>query len=259
MRPPYAALTLAAVLLVSGCLGLGGPSQPPSDQRALDALERAQVALEDVETYRATVDGQVEARSNDNSLTVEFSMDEETNVSTQTSNATVALTGLPGPTNSRTLSVHVLDYTAYTECARTGWGRTNLSQSQDWVTYTSLGQQLALLNRTNVYWEGAEEVVDAETSVIEAHPTKEQLQNGLAIRGAGATDFEGASVDNATVTLWIDNDTDRPVQARRHIELSGDGTTATATATFRFSEYNEPTPVSVAAVDNVWETSCPGA
>lgn len=259
MRPPHAALGLAAVLLVSGCLGLGGPSQPPSDQRAIDALDRAEVALNDVKSYRATVDGQVEARSTDNSITVEFSMDERTNISSQMSNATVALTGLPGPMNSRTLSVHLLDYTAYTECARTGWGQTDLSESRDWVTYTSLGQQLALLNRSNVYWEGGEAVADAETSVITAHPTKEQLQNGLAVRGSGATDFEGASVDNATITLWIDNDTDRPVQVRRHIVLSGDGTTATATATFRFTGYNEPTPVSVSRVDNVWETSCPGA
>ena len=65
MRSALPALLLVALLVASGCLGLLGPSRPPSDQRALDAVNRTQAAPDDVDSYRFTLDGYVEASMGD--------------------------------------------------------------------------------------------------------------------------------------------------------------------------------------------------
>lgn len=261
MRPPRVSVLVAAMLVLSGCLGLGGSDLPPSDQRAVAALENAQEAVHRIDSYRATIDGHVSARSADESAALDFTVEEAANVTTREVNATVEVSARGGsPFDSGTRMTYISGYRAYSECARMGWGRHNLSSDRSWVSYTSVGQQLALLNRTNVYWEGAGTVDGAEASVIVAHPTKAQLQGGPTVQNSRVTDFEGATVDNAPVRVWLSNRTDRPLKARREIEISRDGATATATATIRFRAYNGPMPISRPSIgDTLWEFGCPGS
>jgi len=261
MRPPLVSLGVATLLVLSGCLGLGGPDVPPSDQQAVEALENSREAVQEVASYRATIDGHVSARAKDESATLDFTIEEAANVTAREVNATAKISAESGsPYDSGTRMTYISGYRAYNECARMGWGRQNLSEDRPWVSYSSVGQLLALLNRSNVYWAGAGTVDGTRASVIVAHPTKEQLQDGPKVQNSRVSDFEGASVDNSTVRVWLSNQTDRPLKAHRDIEISRDGATATATATIRVHGYNEPTPISRPAVgDTFWEFGCPGS
>lgn len=260
MRPPLVALLLAAVLVTSGCLG--GPSRPPSDQRAADMLNRSQEALTDVTSYRTTVDGRVEASRNDEQLRLSVTGTVAVNASTQQMNGTARIDGGPEmPGRSERQTTYVTGHTVYAECARLGWERRNLSQSRSWLTYTPVGQQLAALNRTNVYWNGTEPVGGTEAAVVVAYPTESELRAVPGVRSGGRPAVGDASIENATLTVWFDTDTGRPLKARRHIRTSQGDTTATATTTFRFTDYNEPTTVTRPDLDNetFWESECPGS
>lgn len=258
MRPPLAALLLAAMLVTTGCLG--GPSRPPSDQRAMETLNHSQDAMAEVTSYQTTVDGRVDAAGNDEEISLSVTGTVAVNATTQQMNATAGVRGgRDTPGHSEIRQTYLDGYTAYAECARIGWERQNLSESRSWLTYTPAGQQLDVLNRTDVYWNGTEAVDGTEAAVIVAYPTEDELQAGPDIRSGGTPDLSGANLENATLRVWIDTDTGRPLKARRHIRVSGRGNTATATATFRFSGYNDPTTVTPPELDDeaLWEAGCP--
>jgi len=262
MRPPHAGVVLAVVLITSGCLGVFGPSRPPSDERAVDALERSQTAMAEVTSYRTDAEGRVEATDDDESITLTVTGTVTTNVSTQRMNATATVRQHGGPGNRERTQMTYLDgYTAYTECARFGWGRENHSAQRSWLAYTPAGQQLALLNETDVYWRGTEQVDGEETAVITAHPTAEELQSKPSVRESDPTTVDSGTVENATVTVWINTETDRPVKARNEIRISKGGNTATASVTFRFSDYDESTSVTRPRFEeeSVRKLGCPGS
>ena len=74
------------------------------------------------------------------------------------------------------------------------------------------------------------------------------------------SDFDDGNVENATVTVWLDTRTDLPIKARREITAGKGGATATADATYRFTNYDEPTTVTEPEFDGArWETGCPGS
>jgi len=260
MRPPLAALVLVIVLVTSGCLG--GPSRPPSDQRAMDALNRSQDAMADVTSYRTTIDGRVEATGNDEQVTLFVDGTVTVNASTQEMNATGRVREQRGTrAQAETQMTYVTGYTAFSECSRMGWERQNLSQTRAWLTYTPVGQQLGVLNETNVYWNGTETINGTESAVIVAYPTMEELQAIPDVRSRGATDVGDANLDNATLRVWIDTDTGRPLKAQRNIRVSESGNTATATITLRFTDYNEPTSVNRPEFDeeSLWQLGCPNS
>lgn len=260
-RAPQSARVVAVVLVVllaSGCLGVFGSSRPPSDQRALDAVDRARDALADVSSYRTGLDGRVTATSGDDDYSADVTGDVSVNVSTRRLNATSRVRGQStGESIRRTF---VTGDTVYTECSRMGWERRNFSGSTPWVSYTPAGQQLALLNRSNVYWRGTERVAGTETAVVVAHPTTREFESVPDVRETTTAEFGGATVDNATVTVWLDTTTWRPVKAQRHLTVRGGGNRATATVTLRFVDYDEPTRVARPHFDEdaVWTLGCPG-
>lgn len=252
-RPPYRVLALAALLVASGCLGFLGPTRPPSDQRAVDALDRSQAAVANVTAYRTTIDGHFEVTTGDDRRSYDLSGQVAVNASTRRMNATA---GLRDETRTRFITGDV----AYSECARMGWERRNLTAVEPWIAYTPVGQQLAVLNRSNVYWRGTESVDGHETAVIVAYPTKQELLAGPDVEDTRATDLAGANLENATVTAWLSTEHWRPVQVRREITLAQGGDTARAMVTFRFTGYGEPTTVARPAFDedSLWTVGCPG-
>lgn len=261
MRSATLALVLAVVLVTAGCSAFGS-SRPPSDQRALDAVNRSQESVAAVESYRFTLDGHVTATADDERVSFDVTGEGAVNVSRQRLNATIRARDGSARMHDATRSVYVTGYTAYTEC-RVGWGRENLTRSTRWVEHTPLGRELALLNQTHVYWRGTETVNGTEAAVVVAHPTKEELQSVADARGTGTTDFEDANVQNVTETVWFDTETWRPLKAHREVHVEGgvfSSSSATATVTLWFAGYDRPTSVSRPSFDpdETWRGGCPG-
>lgn len=254
MRPALPVLLFALLLITTGCLGVFGPSRPPSDQRALDTVSRSQAAMANVTSYRFTLDGHMEATNDDESLSFDVAGSGAVNVSRQRLNATIRA-------RESSRSTYITDDTVYTECSRMGWGRENLTRSIRWLNYTPVGEQLALLDRTNVYWRGTETVDGTPAAVVTAAPTKRELESVTDAKGTGETGIGTVKVQNVTVTVWMSTETDRVLKAQREIRINRGGTTATATMTFRFTDYNEPIVVTRPTFDEdaVWTIGCPGS
>jgi hypothetical protein len=253
-------LVVVALLVTAGCQGLYGSSASPSDQRAVDAVDRAQEAALDVTSYRYTTDGQVQMRDDSRSRSVEQTGGGTVDVNQQRANVTVRIRGDTRVGLRETRMGHLDGYTFDVECSRLGWARYNLTESTRWLNYTPLGRQLALLDRTNVYWNGTETVDGVETAVVTAHPTERQLQTNRNLPPGTDVTQGGATVQNATVRVWINTETDRIHKARREIRVRGDGTTAVAATTFHFSEYNDPVNVTRPSFErsgSEWKGDCP--
>jgi hypothetical protein len=248
MRPPLGVLLLASLLVTSGCLGALGASRPPSDQRALDALDRTRAALAPVTSYRARVDGAAELTAGEERETVALDGEVLVDVSARETNGTGRLSDvfLPGTAVRRT---YVTGYTAYTECRLTGWGRQNLSESRRWFAYTPLGEQLAVLNRTPVYWNGTRRLDGTETAVVVAHPTEAELEAAPGEWSLSPSESEDAILRDATLTLWLSTRTWLPLQARRETTWRDAGADATLTATWQFDAYDEPVAVTRPSFD----------
>ena len=261
MRPPLATAVVAVLLLSAGCLGSSGPDRAPSDQRALDALDRARTATSDLTSYRAVIDGRVVASAEDEQVSFGIAGEVWVNATTQRLNATGQLVGGPqSGYGDGTSTTYIDGYTASIECSRIGWERQNLSQAEPWLTYGPIGQHLALMNRTEVYWRGTETVDGRNASVIVAYPTAEDIE-AVDVRSVGMTDaIESANVENITVKLWLDTATDLPIQVSRDVRASQEGASTRANGTYRFVGFDEPTPLAEPDIDGTfWKSGCPGA
>lgn len=248
------------LILTAGCQGLYGPSNPASDERAVEQIKQVRAEVPNVSSYRVTVDGRVRIADDSRSRRVEVSGEGTVNVSRQRLILTVdmqddARVGHRGP------RMAYLDrYTLDLECSRMGWARYNLTESTRWFNYTPLGQQLALLDRSMVYWNGTQVVNGVETVVVIAHPTEKQLQSTQNLPPGTEVTREGAKFQNATVRAWINPKTDRVLKVQREIHVRGGGSTAVATVTFHFSKYNESTDISRPPFEDAafqWNSSCP--
>ena len=252
MRTAALTVLLALLCLTAGCTN----QQPPSDQRALDTLNQTSAATQSVTSYHLASDAQVTAGNGDQQRTVSLSVVGETNFTAQQLNVT-------SRTEDGESTTYIDGYDGYRECGVTGplsrWERLDLTTAEQWRNYTVLGRQLAILERTNVYWRGTETVDGTETAVIVAYPTEETLQAVSTPASPSTTDAAEMNLQNATVTLWVDTDTHRPVQVEHELVVEQSGATATATMTTRFSRYDEPTRVTKPDIDpdSVWETGCP--
>jgi hypothetical protein len=253
---------VVVLVVTAGCQGLPGSSAPPSDQRAVDAVANAQDTSRNVTAYRVSIDGQVRIRDDSRSESIEITGEGLVNADRQQMNVTVGSRGDTGVGLRNTRMAYVDGYTLTTECSRLGWARYNLTDSTQWFNYTPLGQQLALLDRTNVYWNGTERVNGSETDVIIAHPTEDQLQANQNLPTGNIGTQGSATLDNATVRVWIDTETHQVRKVQREIHVRGNGATGVATITFRFTQYNEPTNITRPAFEDSgaeWSSGCPNA
>ncbi|RDI69795.1 hypothetical protein [Halopelagius longus] len=253
MRTRFPAVVVALLLLTAGCSALTD-DRPPSDERAVDATAKAASALDPVSTYRFALDGTVRASDGDRTRTVD--VDGEGVVDTRqrkmASNATV---------DGRTRRQYLDGYTTYAECAEPwdGWSVENASNSTEWTKLTPLGRQVEILQRSNVYWEGNRTVDGNRTAVVVAHPSKRTLTS-LPSVGRTATDLSEADVDNATLRMWIDAETGRPVKSELDVSLSTGGASGELEATTRYYGYGEPANVTIpsSARTDRYEIGCPG-
>jgi len=260
----FVRLTPRAILVVflvvtAGCQGLGGPSEAPSDQRAVDAVNQAQATARNITSYRATIDGTVRISDTRRTESVEITGDGIVNVHRQRANMTVNTRGDTRVGFRHTRRVYVDGYTLDTECSRMGWARYNLTESNRWLNYTSLGQQLTLLDLTSVYWNGTERVDGVETAVVTAHPTEQQLQRSWSLPTGNVGTAGGATFQSATVRVWINTETHRIRKVQREIRVRANEKTAVVTTTFHFTEYDDPTNITRPAFEQFrWNSACPG-
>lgn len=242
MRSALPTLAVVTLLLLGGCQGLTGPSPPPSDQRAVEAVDRARAASADVTGYRFTVDGQLRVTRDGRTETYPVAGSGTVDVSDRRLNATLEVANVtPGAGDRLT---YVEGYTARYECERVGWTRRNLTQSTPWFTYTELGGTLELFERTNVYWAGTERVGGADAAVVTSSPTVEQLGSVPSVTGTEPTNVDYDDVENVTVMAWIHTDTGRVLQLRRVVEFAGGGATAVSSVTVRYAGYGERVDVT---------------
>lgn len=157
----------------------------------------------------------------------------------------------------------VVNRTAYQECqgrvGLDGWGVEELDTEAAWAEFTPLGHTYALLAESNVYWRGSETVNGTEAAVIVAHPSEKAL-NSVASRTGGVSAGD-ADVRNATLTVWVDPESARPLKSRLRLRITKGSVTATATATTEYGDYGasvNTTPPSSVYTDR-FELGCPGA
>ncbi|MEF8776261.1 MAG: hypothetical protein V5A43_07130 [Haloarculaceae archaeon] len=218
--------------------------------------------MDEVRSYRSSLDTRVVATGDDEQITLRLTGDVRVNGTARHTNATAEVDVLSDRWGNVEPALAFIDgRTAYNECGRIGWERQNLSQSEAWLTYTPIGQQLETLNRTNVYWRGTGTVDGQNASVVVGYPTKAELEAVPSVGGTGVTEsLESATIENMTLTVWIDAETDRPITATRDVNVEEGGTTARANGTFEFGGFDEPTPITLPEIGDevVWKSGCPG-
>jgi len=257
LRATPRAILVVFLVVASGCQGLGGSAESPSDQRAVDAVNQAQAAAGNITSYRVTIEGHVNISDSSRTESVEIIGNGIVNVHQQRANVTVNTRGDTRVGFGHTRQAYVDGYTLDTECSRMGWARYNLTESNRWLNYTSLGQQLTLLDLTRVYWNGTERVDGVKTAVVTAHPSEQQLQRSWTLPTGNVGAAGGATFQNATVRVWINTETHRIRKVQREIRVRGNGKTAVATITFHFAEYNAPTNITRPTFEQFqWNSGC---
>ncbi|WP_199722358.1 hypothetical protein [Haloarcula sp. Atlit-120R] len=249
-------LAVCFVSLLAGCGTFVGDSPPPSDERAVAAVEEANSTVAAVEAYRFEMDMHVTASDGEQSRTVRVDGEGAVNVSTRRMQATTR-------TRGQTVKSYIDGYRAYQGCQDPwgGYAVENVSRSEPWATATPLHRQLLLFERSNVYWQGNETRDGNRTVLATASPSAETIESLMDRRQAGGMDLNRGSLENATARLWLDPETNRPVQSELDIEISQRGATATATITVQYTDYDEPTSVSIpqGVYKDPYELGCPGA
>ncbi|WP_336339238.1 LolA-like protein [Haloarcula brevis] len=249
-------LAVCLVSLLAGCGTFIGDSPPPSDERAVAAVEEANRSIAPVDAYRFEMDMHVAASADGQSRTVQVDGDGAVNVSAKRMRAT-------SQTQDQTVDSYVDGYRAYQGCQEPwgGYAVENVSRTEPWATATPLHRQVLLFERSNVYWRGNETLDGNRTVLVTASPSADTLESIMDRRRTGDVGLDGASLENATARLWLDPETNRPVQSELRIRISQRGATATATITVQYTGYDEPTRVSIPpdVYDDPYQLGCPGA
>ncbi|WP_435102640.1 hypothetical protein [Halarchaeum sp. P4] len=251
------ACLLALLVPLAGC-GVFADGPPPSDERAVDAVETANASVADVETYRFDLAMHVTASNADRTRSVRVDGNGSVDVRERLMHAVVHAEG-------NTLHSYVTSEHAYQECAPPwhGYAVENVSETGRWATVAPLHRQLALLDRTNVYWQGNRTLDGNRTVLVTASPSAATLTSFVENRQTDSVDLQSGGFENATVRLWLDPETDRPVKFELRLRLSRGETTATATLTTHYRDYGAP--VSVTVPSNVtdpetqYDLGCPAS
>lgn len=251
--PPAAlrAIALSTVLVVAlaGCSAIG--DEPTREDRAVEALEDTRDALEDVETYRYEADLAVAAdrRSIDGSLFGAVDLADRRLYT----NAT---------TDGETLESYVDGRTMKEQCP-SPWGGWHVEELEDeafWPAETPTHAQLALFDTGDLYWNGTETVDGREAVRLSGSPSADALDDG-ATGGGSPFDFGGPNVDETSATLWIDAETDRPLESHVEFTVTDGDESATASITMRYLDYDDAVSIDVPTIPSgdQYELGCPGA
>ena len=248
-RPVLLALLVVLGFALAGCTVL--ESEPTREDEAVDALADAMAAAEDVETYEYESDMTV----TDGTDSIHASMVGTVDLEGEAAHTIVTYQG-------ETHESYQIGDTTYRECPDPwgGWGVEHGESDADWLTGTPLGSHLALLASGDLSYEGVETVDDRETVHLVGSPPPSEFDDD-ASGGTSPLDFGGPSVDDVTVEIWLDAETDLPVKATVEFEVSERGETVTSTVTTTFGAYDETESVELPheVADDARDDGCPGA
>lgn len=246
-RPALLALVVVVAFALAGCSVLD--PDPTREDEAVQVLENATAAAEDVETYEYESD----VSATDGTDRIHVSMVGTVDVAGEATNATVTHQG-------EAYESYRIGNVNYQECPDPwgGWGTETVEAEEDWLTGTPLGSQLTLLESGDLSYEGIETVDGRETIHLVGSPPPSAFDDDADPSPLG---LGGPGIDDATVEMWIDAETDLPVKTSMEIEVSDRGGSATSSITTRFSAYDEAGSVELPpeVTENVRETGCPGS
>lgn len=248
-----ALLVVVALVVLAGCSALG--QDPTREDRAVEALERSQDRLDEVDSYR--FDGEMRVVAEGDGRTERIRVDVGGAVDAEAermrTNATV---------DGETTESYLVGGTTYQQCPDP-WGGWAVEEAEDdaddWAELTPAAGQLSLLESGSLYWNGTETVDGREAALLVGHTPASALDEDQGGFGS-ALDVGGPNVEDVTVELWVDEETGLPIESRIALEVAGSGGSADASATMRYSGYDEPVSIEVPseADENQYELGCPG-
>ena len=252
MRPPRAALAFTVVVVLSGCLGFGGP--PPSDPGAEAVVDDAAMASADVETYRFENDIRIVASDGDETRRVSMDVAGAVDRPARRFRANTTFQGDVYPS-------YVDGDTAYTKCQEPwGWGVENVSEERegDWQSADPLGRQVELLQSSPVYWAGNETMDGVDVHVIEARPSEDTLRTYADRRQSGIL---GPGIEDAVLTAYIVEESGVIVKTEFDFTVTDGGASADAEMSTRFTDYGADVTITIPeeAVTDQRELGCPGS
>jgi len=252
MDRPALHLAVAACLVLAGCSVLG-PNHT-RDDRAVEALADAREAVNASDGYRFAGDLRVVATADGETERVEIGMNGTIDVADRRRHSVAVREG-------EAYESYVVDRTAYRECGgpmgMDMWGVENVT-TDDWTMTTPAARQLALLESGSIYYNGTRALDGEETVLLVGRPTTEALTRYQERRDRSL--LGGPNVENATVRVWLDPESHRPVRSAVRFEVSKGGNSASANLEMGFSDYGADLSVDVPVIpdDRTLGTGCPG-
>jgi len=228
-RRTLAVLSVAALLVTAGCAGLGGGGGGAGD--AEQVKEDATAAMQDVDTYRMSMEMNISANGRSITMTQGGVFDHEA----ERARLNVSAFGMQ--------TVTYLDGTTMYMKSNGRWQTRDMSDQDPWESGNGITQQQNILESGEVTVEGTETVDDVETTVLSVDPDEEQLKELIAQQQSQS--FEGITIENATYTLYVAKESDLPRKMEMTMEMSMEGQTAEANMTAYFSEYGEPVNITI--------------
>ena len=228
-RRTLAVLSVAALLVTAGCAGLTGNGGGASD--AEQVKQDATNAMQDVDTYRMSMEMDISSNGRTISMTQDGAFDHEA----KQARLNASIFGMQ--------TVTYLDGTTMYVKSNGRWRSRNMSDQNPWESGNGITQQQQILESGDVSVVGTETVDGVETTVLSVDPDEGKLKELIAQQQSQS--FEGITIDNATYRLYVANESDLPRKMEMTMEMSIDGQTADANMTAHFSEFGEPVNVTV--------------
>lgn len=240
-----ATLLTAAVLLavaLGGCVG--GDEPPPSDPRAVDLRNATVDAIQDVDAYIYDLSGTVPVSQDDRVESINVSESGVVNVTQQQLRRSL----LEDDDDNRL--VYLDGETVYVPCpysrapaVEDAWypART-MPDNRSWRAATHLGTG-TVLERSRTYVAGNETIDGRQTHVIDVRPDVESWRSRQSsVVSPGPDDADRGRLENVTLRVWIDAETDRPVQLRITERWAAHGETVRTARTITFDYGSTPIP-----------------
>lgn len=160
------------------------------------------------------------------------------------------------------LESYVADGTRREQCPSpwNGWHVEDVDEEDYWPDETPAHTQLSLFGEGDLHWNGTETIDGREAVRLTGSPPADSLDDGTT-GGGSPFDLGDPSIDETSATLWIDAETDRPLQTNLEFTVSGGDETATASITMRYLDYDDAVAIDVPTVSSSeqYELGCPGS
>lgn len=222
------AVAVALLVVTAGCTGLTGSDDVAS---AEEIRSQTVASMEDVETYRMSMEMTVRASGQEIPLSMNGTFDRAAEKAAMTTSA-----------QGQTVESYVDGSTMYVQAPQ-GWQAQDISDEEPWNQSTALERQRAIMENAEITDLG-EDTLDGEpVYVVRVNPEEERVKQVAAQQGT--TQMGGVSIDDVTYTQYVHRETDNLVQVDMNMTMEVNGQSADVTATITFDGYDEPTDITI--------------